>query len=107
MFLRLGYDFQFDLTAPTHMLLMLHAHPEQAHVLQRPEAIRTEPELRVETSLDSFGNRAARLHAPAGKLRITYDNVAWDSGLHEPTIQGQRLHTIEELPSDVLPFLLG
>jgi transglutaminase-like putative cysteine protease len=107
MLLRIGYEFQFDLTGTTPMVLMLHTHPDQAHVLRLPEVVKTEPELPVHTFTDGFGNRAARLIAPAGKLRITYDNVAWDSGLHEPTIQGQRLHLVEELPDDVLPYLMG
>ncbi|HYO08141.1 MAG TPA: transglutaminase family protein [Tepidisphaeraceae bacterium] len=107
MFLRIGYEFQFELTTVTPMLLMLHAHPEQAHVLQRPEVLRTDPELPVGTFTDAFGNCCARLIGQPGKLRITYDNVAWDPGTHEPRIDGQHLHRIEELPDDVMPYLLG
>jgi transglutaminase-like putative cysteine protease len=107
MFIRIGYELCFDLTAPTHMALMLFVHPEQAGALQRPEVIGVEPDVRIDVFHDGFGNRAARMMAPAGKLRITYDNVVTDSGLHEPRIDGQRLHTIDELPNDVLPFLMG
>jgi transglutaminase-like putative cysteine protease len=88
------------------MLLMLHTHPEQARVLQRPEKLVVEPDIPVETYLDAYGNRAGRLHAPAGKLRLWYDNVVWDNGLPEPRIDGARLHTLHELPSECLPFLL-
>jgi transglutaminase-like putative cysteine protease len=107
MFLRIGYELQFDLTAATHMLLLLHTHPQHAAALKRPETIATEPAVRIDTFDDLFGNRAARLQATAGKLRITYDNVVEDSGMHEPRIDGQRIHTIDELPNDVLPYLLS
>ena len=67
----------------------------------------SEPEVRIDTFVDPLGNHAARLQAPAGKLRIAYDNVAHDSGQVEPRIDGQRLHPIDELPNDVLPYLLS
>jgi transglutaminase-like putative cysteine protease len=107
MFLRIGCELVFDLPGPTHMLLMLHTHPEHSRALQRPEKLHVEPELAVETWLDSLGNRAARLHVPAaGKLRLWYDNVVWDSGLPEPRIDGAALHSVAELPAECLPFLL-
>jgi transglutaminase-like putative cysteine protease len=107
MLIKLGYELVFDVLAPrVPMVLMLYTHPEQSHVLQRPEKIHLEPELSPEDFTDCFGNRAARLVAPQGKLRITYDNVARDSGEPEPGIEGQTLHPVEELPPEVLPFLM-
>jgi transglutaminase-like putative cysteine protease len=108
VYIRVGYDFQFDLTAPTHMVLLLHAHPERAHLLQRPERLHVEPaEIRTDLFTDAFGNRAARLMAPAGKLQVWYDNVVCDSGQPERTIDGLRLHPVDELPNDTLPYLMG
>jgi transglutaminase-like putative cysteine protease len=107
MYIRIGYEFQFDLSAATHMVLMLFTHPERAHLLQRPERILIEPPLRLDAFTDAFGNRAARLMAPAGKARVWYDNVIWDSGQPEPKIDGLRLHPVDELSNEVLPFLLG
>jgi transglutaminase-like putative cysteine protease len=108
VYIRIGYDFQFDLTSPTtHMVLMLHAHPERAHLLQRPQRLHVDPQVRVDEFTDAFGNRAARLMAPAGKLQVWYDNVAQDPGRPEPTIDGLRLHPVDELPNDTLPYLMG
>lgn len=108
MYIRIGYEFQFDLPAATHMLLMLHTHPEKAHLLQRPERIHVEPEgLKLDTFTDALGNRASRLMAPAGKLRVWSDNVIWDSGQREPAIADLERHTVDALPHDVLPYLLG
>jgi transglutaminase-like putative cysteine protease len=69
--------------------------------------ITTDPSLRIDAFTDPFGNRAGRLQAAAGKLRVTYDNVVADTGEPEPRIDGQRLHPIDELPNDVLPYLLA
>jgi transglutaminase-like putative cysteine protease len=107
MYIRIGYEFQFDLPTATHMVLMLHTHPEKAHLLQRPERIHLEPQLRIDTFTDAIGNRASRVMAPAGKLRIWSDNVIWDSGQREPGIADLQRHTVDELPNDVLPYLLG
>jgi transglutaminase-like putative cysteine protease len=88
-------------------MLMLYTHPEQAHVLKKPQKLIVEPKVKVEQFTDWFGNHAARLSAPAGKLRIYYDNVAEDSGLKEATIDGARLHPISELPKECMQFLLA
>src|SRR5688500_18821463 len=106
MLIKIGYEMVFDVPAGVSMMLMLYVHPEQAHVLQRPERIAIEPAAPVRNFIDAFGNRVARISAPPGKLRLTYDNVAEDSGLHEPRIDGARLHPVDELPDESLQFLL-
>ncbi|MEA2735871.1 MAG: hypothetical protein QOE14_2322, partial [Humisphaera sp.] len=97
----------FDLTGATHMVLMLHTHPERAHLLQRSERLHVEPHINLDTFTDTFGNRAARLMAPAGKLRVWYDNVVLDSGEPEQKIDGLRLHPVDELPNDLIRYLMG
>lgn len=106
MYIRIGYEFCFELPRPTHMLLMLHTHPERAGQLQRPERIYVDPDTRLDTFTDLYGNRVSRIMAPAGKLRIWSDNVIWDSGEREQGIEGLKLHAVDELPNDTLPFLL-
>jgi transglutaminase-like putative cysteine protease len=86
---------------------MLHAHPEKLPALKHPERLVVEPGVPVRHFTDNFGNHAARISAPAGKLRLTYDNVAEDSGAPEPKIDGARLHPVEDLPSECLQFLLA
>lgn len=107
MLIKIGFDLGFDLPAPVEMLLMLHVHPEMVLALKQLERLVVEPDVPVRHFTDAFGNHAARISAPAGKLRLTYDNVAEDSGLHEPKIDGARLHPPEELPDECLRFLLA
>jgi transglutaminase-like putative cysteine protease len=106
MLIKIGFELIFDIPAPVSMVLMLYVHPEQAHVLRQPEAIYAEPMVPLTTFGDAFGNRCARISAPAGKLKLTYQNIALDSGEPEPSIEGKILHPVDELPSEVLQFML-
>jgi transglutaminase-like putative cysteine protease len=107
MLIKIGFEIVFDLPAPAAMMLMLHTHPERLGDLRHPEKLVIEPDVPLGHFIDGFGNHAARIFAPAGKLRLFYDNLVEDSGLHEPRIDGARLHPVEELPEECLPFLLA
>jgi transglutaminase-like putative cysteine protease len=107
MLIHIGYELVFDLPAAVPMQMMLYLHPDVAHVLQKPEHVILEPNVPIAMSIDGFGNRVARILAPAGTLRIYYDNVVWDSGLHEPTIKDTIIHPVNELPNECIPFLLA
>jgi len=79
MQIRIGYDLSFEVPQPTPMQLMLYVHPDQAPALRRPEWIVVEPATAVEGFLDSFGNRAARILAPAascGSATTTSSTIA-------------------------------
>src|SRR5437660_296088 len=90
MEIHLGYELRFEVPRPTPMQLMLYVHPEQASRLRQPERIEIEPATAVEDFVDAFGNRAARILAPAGTVRVRYDNVIGDSGRAETPITGAR-----------------
>ena len=105
--IRIGYDLSFEVPQPTAMQLMLYVHPEQARSLQRPESIVVEPSISVDSFVDWFGNRAARILAPAGRLRIRYDNVIDDSGRHDVPISGLRLTPVHEMPAECWRYLFA
>jgi transglutaminase-like putative cysteine protease len=107
MEIRLGYELSFEVPRPTPMQLMLYVHPEQASQLRRPERIEIEPATVVEDFVDEFGNRAARILAPAGTLRIRYDNVIDVSGRAEVPITGARLTPVRAMPPECWRFLLA
>ena len=56
---------------------------------------------------DVYGNRCGWIHAPAGKVRFTNDAIVRDSGLPDPVHAAARQHPVEELPPEVLQFLLA
>lgn len=107
MLIHIGYELIFNVPTSVPMLAMLYVHPDKAHVLQKPERLIVEPSVPMRDIWDSFGNRATRLIAPPGKLRLFYDNVAFDSGEPEPSIEGAILEPVEYLPDECLPFLLA
>ena len=107
MLIRIGFELVFDVPAAVPMMLMLHVRPEKVAVLRQREHLVLEPDVPVRHFTDAFGNHAARIMAPAGKLRLTYDNVAADSGEPEPKIDGAELHRVEDLPPECLQFLLA
>ena len=80
MRIHIGHELVFEVPQPTTILLMLYVRPEVAPALQQPEGIVVEPAVPVESFVDWFGNRAARVVAPAGTVRIRYDNVVTDRG---------------------------
>lgn len=106
MFIRAGYEIIFDLPAPVPMLLLLYTLPSRAADLRRPDQVHTDPVLPIEEFTDGFGNRCARILAPAGKLRLCGDTVIEDSGLPLPVDVNAVQHPVEDLPYDCLPFLL-
>jgi transglutaminase-like putative cysteine protease len=107
MRIRIGYELIFTLPAPTAMLVMLSVRPERTGDLEKPEYLQVEPAVPVNLFIDSFGNRCGRFVAPAGRVRFSYDNICRDSGVQEDHGFGAIQHNINQLPPEVLPFLLS
>ena len=107
MRIRIGYDLTFAVPAPTPLLALLFTHPSRRPTLQAPDELHVEPLVPVEEFIDPFGNRCARLVAPAGRVRLFNDTVVTDPGLPDPVHPEAAQHPVEDLPTEVLPFLLG
>jgi transglutaminase-like putative cysteine protease len=56
---------------------------------------------------DAFGNQCKRVLAPAGRLRLSTDGVIRDSGQPDEARCAAVQDSVEDLPDDVLVFLLG
>ena len=89
------------------MILMLHVHPSRIPDLVEPEHFAIAPEIRHTNYRDDFGNICTRLMAPAGLLRISNHFVIADSGEPDPIPRDAIQIPVEELPDQVLVFLLG
>jgi len=107
MQIRVGYDVSYTLPQPTAMILTLNIHHSRVSDLVRPDHLLTSPSVRLEPYRDGFGNWCTRLTAPAGKFRIWTDTIINDSGQPEPAAPEAQQVPPEQLPSDVLIFLLG
>ena len=106
MRIRAGYEITYDCPAPTPMVLMLNVRPERLDDLETPDALVCRPDIPVENYVDAFGNRCARVLAPAGRVTLTSDFVIRDSGLPDPVLPAAPQHAIEALPAGALEYLL-
>ena len=106
MLIKIGFDIEFELPGPTPMVLMLYVHPSRQADLRGEEIIRVEPEVALHDFTDLFGNRCARLLAPKGNIRFSLEATIEDNGEPDPVCPDAIQHSVEDLPDDVLPFLL-
>ena len=107
MLIRLGYDLVFQVPARTPILLMLYTHPSRAASLRKADRVHVEPDGPVKEFTDVFGNRCGWLVAQSGQLRLWNTTLIEDSGDPDPVCAYAPQHPVEELPPEVLPFLLG
>ncbi|MGI4880188.1 MAG: transglutaminase-like domain-containing protein [Janthinobacterium lividum] len=107
MLIRAGYEISFAANGPVAMLAMLNIHPSRGGDLLTPHRIVTTPEVPTREYIDAFGNACTRLIVPAGGITIACDFVIEDSGVPDIQSPAARQHPVEELPDDVLVYLLG
>ncbi len=107
MLIRIGFEMVFDIPAPAPMLLMLGLRPEREATVRRPGGLRVEPEVPLRWYTDGFGNRSARLLAPAGRLILRDDLIVEDSGLPDPVAPDAKQIPVQDLPADILVYLLS
>ena len=107
MRIQTGFEIIYDCPAPVPMLLMLSVHPTRRHDLETPDWLRTDPMLDVRQYLDTWGNICSRILAPAGRLVLSADFIIADDGKPDVISPFAPQAPVEELPDDVLVFLLG
>jgi transglutaminase-like putative cysteine protease len=107
MLIRCGYEIGFECAAPTPMMFMVNVRPEQQQHLKTPETLRLDPFVPNRLYIDSFGNLCTRLVAPAGVLTLSCDFVIENSGLPDAIAPDAQQHPVDELPDDVVVYLLG
>jgi transglutaminase-like putative cysteine protease len=107
MLIRLGYDMHFYLPAPTAMVTLLHVHPSRDHDLREPDKLLTEPKVPVAEYIDGFGNRCSRIFAPAGDLRLYGATLIVGPDEPDEIDLSAQEQPVQDLPHDVLQFLLN
>ncbi len=107
MQIRVGYELIYDCPQPTPMLLMLNIHHSRVADIVVPDHLMTDPAVPVHAYCDAFGNWCSRIVAPRGRIRISGTGVVNDSGLPDPVVTAAHQHPVQDLPDDVLGFLLG
>ena len=107
MLIRLGYDIQFEIPADIPFVGLVSVHPSRLQDLREPDELTVEPATPVTSYIDSFGNRCSRFLARKGAVRLYNSTLIEDSGTPDPVNPSAREVPIEDLPQEVLVYLLG
>jgi transglutaminase-like putative cysteine protease len=117
------FDIQFRLPAPAAIVAMLHLHPSVEPSLRSggeflieslDDPFNHSPASTTYTKsvvpsrdyLDAFGNRCTRFVAPAGYLWLSSTNVIEAPDEPDPVYADAGQSAIDDLPAEVLQFLL-
>jgi len=107
MLIRLGYEIQFDIPAPVSILTLLYVHPSRTAELIEPDEMTVSPAVPVSGYIDGFGNRVGRFEAPVGMLKLEGSTLINEPGVPDAVNLDAKEHPVEELPNEVLQFLLS
>ena len=107
MYIRVGFEIAFTFPEPTSLVLMLSLHPSRATSIKSTEQLRVEPRVPISHYLDIYGNRCSRVLVPAGLATFYNDAIVEDDGKPDVLGWGAIQHRPQDLPNDVLLFLLA
>ncbi len=115
MLIRNEFQIEFNLLQDVAMIGLLRLHPSlDSHVrFQESLTVETLPQggaavkVPVEEYIDGFGNRCSRFLAPAGHLKLTGESLVVTDAVPDPISTQARQHPVQELPHEVLQFLLS
>ena len=107
MDIKVGFELGYAAFNPTPMVIMLSIHPSRRNDIIGEEVIVTEPDVPIKFYSDSFGNICGRLIAPAGGITLRGSALVRDSGQPDLYDPAARQMPIEELPDDVLLYLMA
>jgi transglutaminase-like putative cysteine protease len=107
MKIRAGYEISYDCPQPTPMILALSVHPSRFSDLLTLDRMQTDPPILANTYHDGFGNFCHVIRAPAGRLTMSTNFLVQDKGKPDDVGPYAEQHALEDLPVDVLIYLLG
>jgi hypothetical protein len=107
MKIRAGYEISYDCPQPTPMILQLSVHSSRTPDLPSWDRVQFDPPVPANTYHDSFGNFCHVIHAPAGRLTMSTDFLVQDKGEPDAIAPLAEQHALEDLPVEVLIYLLG
>jgi transglutaminase-like putative cysteine protease len=107
MLVSAGCQITYACPQPTPMLLMISPHPSRMPDLQGQHELAFSAPIGVRHYDDGFGNRCTRIVAPAGQLTISTRFLIHDSGGPDVLSPAAAQRPVEELPDEILVYLLG
>jgi transglutaminase-like putative cysteine protease len=115
MLIRNEFAIEFNMPRDAAMIGLLRLHPSLDVRVRFPEMLKVEHldtagsaiEVKIDEYIDVYGNRCSRFLAPAGHVRITGEGLVECDAVPDPIATEARQHPVEELPHEVLQYLLS
>ena len=119
MLIRSEFSIDFNLPQTVPMIGLLRLFPTFDPTFRAPEVLQVEhleyrqngdPDritVPISDYTDSFGNRCSRFLAPAGHLRVSGHSLIEFEYVPDPINVNAVQHNVEDLPTEVLQFLLS
>jgi transglutaminase-like putative cysteine protease len=106
MLIQAGYHFCFDVRA-ARAPMILRVLPASEFSVVAGGQLEFRPDVETNSFVDEHGSRSVRLFASPGALDIEYDATFSVSDEPDPVVPGAVQHAVEELPENVLRYLLA
>src|SRR5580692_4038131 len=106
MEIKVGFEISYAAVQPTPMVTILNIHPSRFADIVGTEHIVSEPHVPIGVYRDSFGNVCGRLGAPAAGGTFRGHAVVRDSGLPDVLVPTAQQAPIDQLPDEVLQYLM-
>jgi len=107
MRIRAGFTLGYECAQSTPMLFMLDIHPSRRQDLLTEQVLQFDQYVQPRKYIDGFGNSCTRILAPPGLTHVSTSFDIYDTG--EPDIVNWNAiqHEVQDLPDEVLVYLLG
>ncbi len=107
MLLRVACEISFTLPKPTAMVLMLYLHPSVAARVRKSENLVVKPHATISEYTDVYGNHCGRVVVAPGLAAFSNDAIVEDDGRPDPQVWNAYQHSVQDLPDNVLLYLLA
>ncbi|MBB3998288.1 transglutaminase-like domain-containing protein [Aureimonas pseudogalii] len=107
MKIRAGFTLGYECYQPTPMLLALNIHPSRRGDLLTEQVISFDQPVNAREYVDGFGNVCTRIVAPPGVTHVSTSFDIYDSGQPDVVAWDAVQHEVQDLPDEVLVYLLG
>jgi transglutaminase-like putative cysteine protease len=106
MEIKVGFEISYAAVQPTPMVIMLSIHWSRFADIVGTESIIAKPDTPISFYRDSFGNVCGRLMAPPGGVTFRGHALVRDSGLPDVVMPAAQQLPIEQLPDEMLVYLM-
>jgi len=107
MLIRVGFEIEFIFPEPTAVILLLSLHPSRVPTIRQQEYLQIQPHVPMAGFIDINGNWGSRAVVPAGRVVFRNNATVDDCGLPDLQVWDAAQINVQDLPQEVLHFLLA